>query len=119
MILIIDKHAPYILLTNKQLKWRKKPWIDKNLQKLIALKHRLYKKFLTKRSDIFWSTRYKAVKKHLEKLLFVAKKAFFATYFENNVANAKKLWKGINEIIHNKLNRNNAEIYLDDNMETS
>ena len=43
------------------------------------------------------------------------KKAFFASYFETNVANAKKLWKGINEIIHNKLNRNNAEIYLDDN----
>ena len=34
---------------------------------------------------------------------------------ENNVTNAKKLWKGINEIIHNKLNRNNAEIYYDDN----
>ena len=115
MILTIDKHAPYILLTNNQLKWRKKPWIDKNLQKLIALKHRLYKKYLTKRSDIFWSTRYKAVKKHLEKLLFIAKKAFFTTYFENNIANAKKLWRGINEIIHNKLNKNNAEIYLDDN----
>ena len=74
VVLVIDKHAPFIFLTNKQLKWRKKPWIDKNLQKLINLKNKLYKKFLSKKSDDFWANRYKAVKKHLEKLLFVAKR---------------------------------------------
>ena len=115
VVLVIDKHAPYIFLTNKQLKWKKKPWIDKTLQKLVNLKNKLYRKFLTKRSDDFWANRYKAVKKHLEKLLFVAKKDFFAKYFETNIANAKKLWKGINEIIHNRVNKTNAEIYLDEN----
>ena len=36
-------------------------------------------------------------------------------YFETNFNNSKKLWKGINEIIHNKSNRAAADIYLDDN----
>ena len=42
------------------------------------------------------------------------KGTFFAKYFETNIANAKKVWKGINEIIHNRFNKNNAEIYLDE-----
>ena len=74
VMLVINRHAPFITLTNNQLKWRKKPWIDKNIQKLISLKNRLYRKFLAKKSDSFWFNRYKNVKKHVEKLLFVAKK---------------------------------------------
>ena len=50
VMLVINRHAPFIL-TNNQLKWRKKPWIDKNIQKLISLKNRLYRKFLAKKSD--------------------------------------------------------------------
>ena len=55
------------------------------------------------------------MKKNLEKQLFRAKKEFFVRYFELNLHNSRKIWKGINEIIHNKSNRNNAEIYLDEN----
>ena len=32
-----------------------------------------------------------------------------------NLHNSKKIWKGINEIIHNKHTRINEEIFLDDN----
>ena len=48
ILLIIDKYAPYITLTNKQLSWRKKPWINRYLQKLIEEKDKLYKKYLAK-----------------------------------------------------------------------
>ena len=102
-------------MTNKQLEWRKKPWINYDLQVLISQKHKLYNKYLTKHKDIFWYNRYKTVKKSLEKEIFQAKKAYFLKYFETNFNNSKKLWKGINEIIHNKSNRAAADIYLDDN----
>ena len=115
IINVINKHAPFITLTNKQLEWKKKPWISKRLQILIAEKNTLYRKTLEKRGDDFWISRYKCLKKNLEKQLFRAKKEFFVKYFELNLHNSRKIWKGINEIIHNKSNRNNAEIYLDEN----
>ena len=71
---VIDKHAPYVTLTNKQLEWRKKPWINRELQKMISQKHKLYNKYLTKRKDVFWYNRYKTIKKSLEKEIFQAKK---------------------------------------------
>ncbi len=93
----------------------KKPWINARLQRLIAVKNILYRKFLSKQKDVFWYNRYKTLKKRLENLLFEAKKDYFKQYFETNLNNSRKVWKGINEIIHNKRNKNNAEIYLDDN----
>ena len=114
IIAIIDKYAPYITLTNKQLSWRKKPWISRHLQKLIEEKGKLYKKYLAKNKSDFWFNRYKSVKKSLEKSLFEAKRAYFKTYFETNLYNSKKIWQGINEIMHNRTNKANAEIYLDD-----
>ena len=114
LINVIDKHAPHITLTNKQLKWKEKPWIDARLQRLVSVKNILYRKFLSKRRDIFWFNRYKTIKKRLEYLLFQAKKDFFKQYFATNLNNARKIWKGINEIIHNRSNKTSADIYLDD-----
>ena len=42
LINVIDKHAPHITLTNRQLKWREKPWFGVRLQRLVAVKNILY-----------------------------------------------------------------------------
>ena len=110
----INKHAPYITLTNAQLKWKQKPWITKHMQNLITEKEKLYRKFLAKNKDAFWHNRYKAAKKALEKVLKKSKKDYFKDFFEKNMHNSRKIWKGINEIIHNKFSKD-AEIYLDEN----
>ena len=65
IINVINKHAPFITLSNKQLEWKKKPWISKRLQILIAEKNTLYRKTIEKRGDAFWITRYKTLKKNL------------------------------------------------------
>ena len=114
-IRIIDKYFPIIELTNKELEWRKKPWITKQLQNLISLKNKLYRKYVNKNSNIFWFNRYKAVKKEVEKLLFSAKKEFFKNYFVTNMNNSKKIWAGINEILNNKGRHGNTDIYLEEN----
>ena len=43
-----------------------------------------------------------------------SKKKYFAWYFKTNINNSKKIWKGINEIIHNKHARSSEAIFLDD-----
>ena len=43
------------------------------------------------------------------------KRKYFDWYFKSNIDNSKKIWKGINEIIHNRNSKDNEEIYLDDN----
>ena len=43
------------------------------------------------------------------------KRKYFDWYFKSNIDNSKKIWKGINEIIHNRSSKDNEEIFLDDN----
>ena len=115
---IFDKHSPYRIMTNDELKWITKPWINKYLQGLIKEKNKLYRKYISKNRDPFWYARYTALKDDvLEPLLFKSKKDYFVKFFEKNMYNSKKIWEGINEIIHNKCHNLNSEIFLDDNGE--
>ena len=41
---IMNKHYPFRTLTNEELKWIRKPWINKRLQGLIKEKNILYHK---------------------------------------------------------------------------
>ena len=44
-----------------------------------------------------------------------SKKKYFTWYFKTNMENSKKIWKGINEIIHNKFSKDQEAIFLDEN----
>ena len=113
---VINKHYPYRTLTNEELKWINKPWIDKRLQGLIKEKNNLYHKYLSKNRDQFWYGRYSSLKDDvLKPQLERAKTNHFVRYFEQNINNSKKIWDGINEIIHNKFTKINSEIFLDEN----
>ena len=49
---IIDKHAPWKTKSIKELRWDKKPWLTKGIQKSIKNKDYTYKKFIkTKEND--------------------------------------------------------------------
>ena len=113
LVNIMNKHAPFITLTNTQLKWKQKPWISRRLQNLITEKGKLYNRFLSRNKDPFWYNRYNMLKKSLEKNLRKAKSEYFKKFFEHNMNNSRKIWKGINEIISNK-GTNDSEIYLDE-----
>ena len=74
----------------------------------------MYKKHLSKGKDKFWYERYRTyvdISKHLIK---DAKKKYFTKFFEANMQNSKKIWKGIREIIHNKFSKDTSDIYLDE-----
>ena len=113
---IMNKHYPFRTLTNEELKWIRKPWINKRLQGLIKEKNILYHKYLSKNRDQFWYGRYSSLKDDILKpSLERSKTEYFARYFEQNINNSKKIWDGINEIIHNKFSKINSEIFLDEN----
>ena len=114
LLTVINHHAPFITLTKKELNWTKKPWIGKRLQKIIAEKDSVYTKYLKNRSK-FWYKRYRTLCDIVKKGIAGAKKSYFAWYFKTNMNNSKKIWKGINEIIHNKFSKDITDIFLDDN----
>ena len=43
---VLDNHAPFKQLTNKQIKLKNKPWITSGILKSIKIKDNIHKKFL-------------------------------------------------------------------------
>ena len=97
---VVDKHIPLTTISLRELKWKKKPWISKGIQKCIRLKNIYYKKFL-KSKDLFWYNRYKYYRNSINNSKRLSKQNFYQKFFKENKSNTKKLWKGINDILHN------------------
>ena len=110
---VMNKHAPFVTLTKQEMKWKEKPWIDRHIQKLIKDKDCIYSKYLKNKSK-FWYIRYRSLCDIVKSEIASNKKKYFDWYFKSNIDNSKKIWKGINEIIHNKSSKDNEEVYLDD-----
>ena len=110
---VINKHAPYITLTKKQMKWKHKPWISRHIQNLIKEKDHIYSKYIKNKSN-FWYIRYRSLCDIVKSEISSNKRKYFNWYFNSNIHNSKKIWKGINEIINNKSSKDNEEIYLNE-----
>ena len=107
----INKHAPLKKLSNKQAKLRKKPWITSGILKSISMKNKLYKRFL-KSKDNFWYQRYKYYRDMLNRLIRKSKSNYYKDYFENCRNNAKKTWKGINDLLGKTSKKNSSGISI-------
>ncbi len=114
VLAVMNKHAPYVTLTKEEMKWKDKPWITKRIQKLVKEKDHIYNKYIKNNSQ-FWYIRYRSLCDVIKTQIRNGKKRYFQWYFNANMNNSKKIWKGINEIIKNKFSKDNEEIYLDDN----
>ena len=57
LVQIIDKNAPFKLVSKKELKLKLKPWIIRGILKSIKTKNKIYGKFLRSRKE-FWFDRY-------------------------------------------------------------
>ena len=110
---VIEKHAPLKTLTLNEMRWKQKPWITKGIQKSIKRKDILYRKFLRSKS-FFWENRYKLYRNNIKKMIFFSKKRYYANYFAEHELNAKKVWAGINGIIHKKSKNNFDDIFINE-----
>ena len=111
---IVEKHAPMKILSNKETKWLLKPWITKGIQKSIGKKDVLYKKYLKSKST-FWHKRYILYRNRIKQLIFFAKKKYYTSYFDRFEKNSKKVWAGINSIIHKSTKNNIDDIFINEN----
>ena len=112
---IVDKHAPWKTKSIKELKWDKKPWITKGIQKSIKNKIYTYKKFI-KTKDNFWYIRYRNYRNSLRKLIRTSKQNHYQHYFNQNATKTKKIWMGVNQIIHKQKSKIN-DIFLNEDGE--
>ena len=111
---VIDRHAPYKVLSLNEVKWRRKPWLSKGIQVAIKKKSTVYGKFLRTKNS-FWNFKYQYYKKMLKKLIYQSKKKYYSNYFQKNKSNMRKIWQGINEILKNKGRVSMNEIFLNSN----
>ena len=114
LLAVINKHAPYITLTKKQMKWKHKPWISRHIQNLLKEKDHIYSKYIKMNKSNFWYIRYRSLCNIVKSEISSNKRKYFNWYFNSNIHNSKKIWKGINEIINNKSSKDNEEIYLNE-----
>ena len=88
---LINKHAPLVPVSKRKAKLYYKRWITKGIRKSIKIKNSL---FYLRCSD-----KYKYYRNKILPLTQISKKAYYHKYFEDNFANIKKTWIGINNII--------------------
>ena len=91
---IVSKHAPMKTLSNRKAKQLSKPRITSGNRAAIKVKNKLYA-FGDK-------VRYKQYRNKIYTLIRLSKRKYYDTFFENNMANMKKTWQGINELLHRR-----------------
>ena len=98
----VNRHAPLKKLTPKEIKLNQKPWIHKELNKMITIKNKLFnrKKRQPNNEDI--KRLYNLFRNRVNRELIKSKKNYYAKYFEDNNSNSKKVWEGIRSIINIK-----------------
>ena len=111
LLTIINKHAPLRQRTKQQRKQQLKPWISNGILKSISTKNSLYKKFI-KTKDNFWFQRYKIYKNKLNHVIRLSKKLYHLSYFETYKNNSKKIWQGINDLLHKNKAKNSRSFQL-------
>jgi hypothetical protein len=102
---LIDKHAPFIKLTKKQVNNRSKPWITPVIITSIRERNRLLKLFI-RCKDLSQKTvlhnQYKKYRNSIVLMCKVSKKNYYKSFFQNNTNNLKKIWQEVNSIINLK-----------------
>ena len=78
-----------------------KPWILEWLQRACDRKNALFRKFV-KRPSIENSTKYKKMKKFVEKHIRLAKNKYYKSYFNRYSCDSKKQWQMVNTLLNRK-----------------
>ena len=99
----IDRHAPLKKLNRKQLGNITKPWINNHILKLIKHRDCLHHKKKNNPQNLNLKHAYNLFRNRVTREIKKAKRLYYKGYFENNLNNMKKTWRGIKDIInHNK-----------------
>ena len=98
----VDRHAPLKKLTPKEIKLHQKPWISKELNKMIKTKNKLFNRKKRQPNNENIKILYNLFRNRVNRELIKSKKHYYTKYFEENNNNSKKTWEGIRSIINIK-----------------
>ena len=97
----VERHVPYKKLSRKQQQKATKPWITNEILKLIKLKDKLYHTNKLKPNSLNLRA-YKLFRNRITREIKKSKKKYYNEYFSRNLANMKKTWDGIKNIVNYK-----------------
>ena len=98
----VERHAPLKKLTPKEVKFKYKPWIAADVNKMIKLKNKLFQRKKRQANNLEVRRLYNLFRNRVNRELKKAKKNYYTKYFEENNNNIKKTWEGIRSIINIK-----------------
>ena len=102
-------------MTKKEIKRTRKPWITQGLIKSIGKKRSLFKKFkdlkLKNKSIDEVHKNYKFYNDTINKLKKKCKRDYYQNYFNENSANSKKVWTGINKLLNREDEKSKAQYF--------
>ena len=97
----VDRHAPLKKLTPKQIKLEQKPWISKDMIKMIKIKNKLFNRNKRQPKNENIKRLYNIFRNRVNRELIKSKKNYYTKLLEDN-NNSKKIWEGIKSIINTK-----------------
>ena len=104
----VNRHAPLKKLKPKEAKLQQKPWISKELIKMIKIRNRLFQRKKRQPNNLNVKKLYNLFRNRINREIKKSKKDYYNQYFENNSNDIKKTWDGIRSIINTKeKNQNN------------
>ena len=108
---LLDTHAPFEKINKKERKFFTKPWITQGFQNSIKKKSIIYPKFVKCKNKIMKElhhNNYKSYRNLLSTLLKRAKEKYFTNFFNENIKDIKKIWKGIKSLVSMKQKNNDT-----------
>ena len=108
---IVNKHAPFQILTRKQQELERKPWITKGILTSTRIKAKLFKLFKRTHKPEHY-TKFKLYRDTINSLLRKSKKQYYKKYFAAHINNMKKTWTGINNVLHRQSKQKVSDIFL-------
>ena len=98
----VDRHAPLKKLTPKEIKLEHKPWITKEIIKMIQVRNKLFQRKKRQPNNEGIKRLHNMFRNRVNREIKKSKKEHYAHYFEENKNNIKKTWDGIRSIINIK-----------------
>ena len=99
---ILDKHAPLVKTTKKELSLLSKPWINKEIKHLMWERDKCFKKYChnknTQEKQAFHDT-FKKLRNQVNFEIKKSKKSYYESYFEKHKSDSSSVWKGIKSLI--------------------
>ena len=97
-----ERHAPVKKLNPKQIKLKLKPWITKDILKLIKVRDNLFARKKRQPDNILVRETYNRARNRVSRSLKKSKIEHHKSYFDMLNTNIKKTWEGIRKIVNVK-----------------